>query len=73
MNPYEMVLGFKRNVPLDMLYEAQTTAQLKGLVSEPTRLELLSFVDDVDYEQEMMERESQGFMPPLASFEEEDE
>ena len=56
-----MVLGFKRNVPLDMLYEAQTTAQLKGLVSEPTRLELLSFV------------ESQGFMPPLTSFEEEDE
>ncbi len=39
-----------------LLYEAQTTAQLKGLVSEPTRLELLSFVDDVDYEQEMMER-----------------
>lgn len=57
MDPYEMVLGFKRNVPLDLLYEAQATAQLKGLVSEPTRLELLSFVDDADYEMEMMQQE----------------
>lgn len=74
MNPYEMVLGFKRNIPLDMLYEAQTTAQLKGFVSEPTRLELLTFVDDVDYEMEMMQKEiDESMSDPLVEDGDDDE
>lgn len=50
--------GFKRNLPANLLDEAQTTAQLKGFVSEKTRLSLLSFVDDVDYELEQIEEDS---------------
>jgi SPP1 family phage portal protein len=53
--------GFKRNLPANILDEAQTTAQLKGNVSERTRLSLLSFVDDVDYELEEMQKEQDEY------------
>jgi SPP1 family phage portal protein len=46
---------FKRNLPADLLQEAQTTQSLKGHVSERTRLSQLSFVDDVDFELKEME------------------
>lgn len=49
--------GFKRNIPVNLLDEAQSTAQLKGNVSERTRLSLLPFVDDVDYELDEMEKD----------------
>lgn len=68
--------GFKRNLPANVLDEAQTTVQLRGQVSEKTRLSLLSFVDDVDYELEEMQKEIeeqdeytralQGFVGPGA-------
>ena len=51
---------FKRNIPVNVLEEADTTMKLKGLVSEATRLSQLSFVDDVDYELEQMEQEKEG-------------
>lgn len=50
--------GFTRNLPTNLIDEAQTTAQLKGFVSEKTRLSLLSFVDDVDYEMKQMDGDS---------------
>lgn len=49
---------FKRNFPLNLLDEAQTSATLKGLVSEQTRLSQLSFVDDIEFELQEMEREA---------------
>lgn len=49
---------FKRNFPLNLLDEAQTSATLKGLVSEQTRLSLLSFIDDPQWEIEQMEKEA---------------
>lgn len=60
--------GFKRNLPANLLEEAQVTATLKGLVSERTRLSLLSFVDDVDAELEAMKQDEIEFgekLPPL--------
>lgn len=39
-------MEFRRNLPKDLMYEAQTSQTLKGLVDEETRLSLLSFVDD---------------------------
>ncbi|MEK4378927.1 phage portal protein [Bacillus sp. FSL R5-0434] len=60
--------GFKRNLPANVLEEAQTTAQLKGNISEETRLSLLSFVDDVQYELQKMKDEEEEYrksMPPL--------
>lgn len=53
--------GFKRNFPQNILTEAQATAQLKGNVSERTRLALLPFVDDVDYELKEMEQERSAY------------
>lgn len=49
---------FTRNLPVNIMDEAQATALLKGLVSERTRLGLLSFVQDVEAELEQMDREA---------------
>lgn len=49
---------FKRNLPANLLEEAQIQAQLKGLVSEKTRLGLFSTVDDVDWELEEMQNDA---------------
>ena len=56
----DVYFEFSRNFPLNLLDEAQTSATLKGLVSEKTRLGLFSFVDDVEYEMELMEQDMQG-------------
>ncbi|AYK67164.1 phage portal protein [Bacillus subtilis subsp. subtilis] len=64
--------GFKRNLPANVLEEAQTTSQLKGLICEETRLSLLSFVDDVQYELHKMKEEEEEYrnsMPPLTDIE----
>jgi SPP1 family phage portal protein len=48
---------FKRNLPVDMDYEATANQKLVGLVSEETRLTQLSFVPDVKKEMEKMKEE----------------
>ncbi|MES9686017.1 phage portal protein [Bacillus sp. JJ353] len=58
--------GFKRNLPANILEEAQITASLKGLVSEETRLSLLSFVDDVQYELDKMQEEQDEYTRHLS-------
>jgi len=53
------IFQFKRNFPLDILSEAQSTAMLRGHVSEQTRLSLLSFIDDPEYEIGLMRKEAE--------------
>jgi SPP1 family phage portal protein len=53
-----MTFTWTRNFPLNLADEAATTVQLKGLVSEITRLGLLSFVDDPEAELKQMETEN---------------
>jgi SPP1 family phage portal protein len=48
---------FKRNLPVDMQYEATANQTLKGLVSEETRLGLLSFIPDPKKELEKIKEE----------------
>lgn len=57
---------FTRNLPVNILEEADQSVKLKGLVSERTRLSLLSSVNDVDMEIEQMarDREDQGYVIP---------
>lgn len=50
--------SFKRNLPANILDEAQSTMTLKGQVSEKTRLGLLSFVDDVQFELDEMQQDA---------------
>jgi SPP1 family phage portal protein len=59
----DITYQFKRNFPLNMLDEAQTSATLKGLVSEKTRLSLLSFIDDPEEELQAMEQEIYDLIP----------
>lgn len=66
---------FKRNLPVNLLEEAQMTAQLQGKVSERTRLSLLSFVDDVDWELQEMEKDALRYgneLEPLVQLDEEE-
>lgn len=56
-DPYEVIIQYKRTFPLDLSYEADVQGKLKGLVSEQTRLNLASFIDDAEYEQELMKQE----------------
>lgn len=56
-DPAKIWFQFKRNFPLNLLDEAQASATLKGLVSESTRLSLLSFIDDVEWEKQQMDEE----------------
>ncbi|KAA6450962.1 phage portal protein [Bacillus swezeyi] len=58
--------GFKRNLPANILEEAQITGSLKGQVSEETRLSLLSFVDDVQYELDKMQEEQDEYTQHLS-------
>lgn len=56
---YENVeLQFTRNLPVDLLYYADATMKLKGMVSENTRLSLLPFVKDPEAEIKAMEEEA---------------
>ncbi|WP_145977177.1 phage portal protein [Paenibacillus sp. 32O-W] len=71
-DPLNVWYEFKRNFPKDLLYEAQATQQLKGMVSEQTRLSQLSFVDDAQYEIELMQRERED-IPDLELGDEDDD
>ena len=51
---------FTRNVPRNILEEAQIVGQLSGQVSEETKLSVLSIVDDPRKEIERMEREEES-------------
>lgn len=53
----EIVMEFKRSMPVDLSYEADTLSKLNGLVSQHTSLGLCSFIDSPDYELELMEKE----------------
>ena len=57
IEPLKMQFVFTRNFPLNLLDEAQTTATLRGNVSEITRVGLLSFVNDPMKELERMKQD----------------
>ena len=51
---------FTRNVPRNILEEAQIVGQLSGQVSEETKLSVLSIIDDPQKEIARMEREEEA-------------
>ena len=51
---------FKRNVPPDIDYEAGFAQKLKGIVSHRTILNMMTSVDDPEYELLELEREEQA-------------
>lgn len=52
---------FKRNLPANVIEEADASLKLKGIVSESTRLSMLSFVDDIEHELYHMEKDKERF------------
>lgn len=59
---------FTPNLPANALEEAQTAAQLSGIVSRQTQLETLSIVDNVQAELERIEEEEKAQPEPLDDF-----
>ncbi|WP_304758233.1 phage portal protein [Faecalibaculum rodentium] len=59
---------FTPNLPANALEEAQTAAQLSGIVSRQTQLETLSMVDNVQAELERIEEEEKAQPEPLDDF-----
>lgn len=57
-----------RNLPKNVAEEAQTAAQLEGIVSKETQLSVLSIVPDVKKELERMEQEEQEAAESAADF-----
>lgn len=55
-------MGFKRNLPANVIEEADASLKLKGIVSEATRLAMLSFVDDVDHEMYHLQQDMEGYV-----------
>lgn len=55
--------SFRRNVPANLLEEAQTATTLMAITSQKTALSTLSVVDDVEYEMEQRELERDGIEP----------
>jgi hypothetical protein len=49
-----------RNLPVELLAQAQTAGALKGIVSDRTILSTLSFVDNPDDELARMQEEAKG-------------
>ena len=54
----KVFFSWKRNLPANLLDEAQTTAAFKGHISERTRLGMLTQVDDVEYELQEMQKDA---------------
>lgn len=63
VDPLEVIIEYKRTFPLDLQYEATVLAALKGNVSDQTALGLMSFIDNPEYEQELMEQEKDRIEP----------
>lgn len=57
IDPYEMDFVFTRNYPQNLLEEIAMLRDSKGIVSEPTRFSLVSFINDPEAEIERLERE----------------
>ena len=53
-----LIFKFTRNIPVNKLEESQVLINLRGQVSERTRLGQSQLVDDVDYELDEMERDN---------------
>lgn len=69
MDYAEIIMEFKRSMPVDLAYESDVLAKLNGLVSQHTALNLMSFIDSAEFEQELMEKEKSDIEPIDLSFE----
>ena len=57
IDPLEIIIDYRRCMPLDLTYEVDVLAKLDGLVSKHTALSLMSWCDNPDWEIELMEKE----------------
>lgn len=57
----DIIFKFTRNIPVNKLEESQVLVNLRGQVSERTRLSQSQLVDDVHYELQEIEKDAYEF------------
>ncbi|MFB7302607.1 phage portal protein [Heyndrickxia sporothermodurans] len=57
LNYLHIFWEFKRNIPIDLLYIGDYAQKMKGIHSDRTLLSQIPYIDDVDYELDLMELE----------------
>ncbi|MEK5070518.1 phage portal protein [Sporosarcina sp. FSL K6-1508] len=62
LNYLDVFWEFKRNLPIDLLYIGESISKLKGLHSDQTLLGLIPYIDDIEYEQQLMEQEKSAYI-----------
>lgn len=62
LNYLDIFWEFKRNLPIDTSYVGDFAQKLKGIHSDRTLLSQIPYIDDVDYELELMELEKEKFV-----------
>ena len=62
LNYEDIDYQFKRNLPIDLKYQAEATQGFKGNVSDKTRLSLLPFIPDPEEELKQMQEEAGDFI-----------
>jgi SPP1 family phage portal protein len=73
IDPYKVTMHFKRNFPEDILNEAQASVQLKGIVSEETRLSKLSFIENAKEELKKLTAERAAYEEEFEDEEDDDD
>ncbi|WPZ17801.1 phage portal protein [Geobacillus subterraneus] len=67
INYLDIFWEFKRNIPIDLAYVAEFASRMKGIHSDHTLLSQIPYIDDVQYEKELMRQEKED-MIDLDSF-----
>jgi SPP1 family phage portal protein len=62
INYLDIFWEFKRNIPIDLAYVAEYASKLKGIHSDHTLLSQIPYIDDVDYELELMKQEQESLI-----------
>ncbi|WP_211235571.1 phage portal protein [Fictibacillus gelatini] len=57
LNYLDIFWEFKRNVPIDLLYIGDYSQKMKGIHSDRTLFSQIPYIDDVDYELDLMRQE----------------
>ena len=74
VDPLQVTMDFKRNFPLDLTSEAQACATLIGCgLPKEVAFAQLSFVDDVEYIMQLIEREQNAIAPLDAEDDQQDD
>jgi len=67
-NSTDIVMSFQRNIPTDYTLITDMVSKLHGIVSDKTLLSQISFIDDVNYELQLLKEQNQDSLYSTSDF-----